>query len=336
MDFLRTGAEHHKVKEGLDESNEVRGLDDVLRFGYDDASFVVQQEHFPCKRSIDEMAISQSVFHSGGTGNQMAKVKRVMSYNVSLDTYLRLLNDPIQIEQLVREKIYQKIFSNTHSIRRWAIEEEEVEQIRFPFQVGELFKERREFDDAIFLFRQSYAEVSQILKAIEQCQYERDGFISGDIKEALRSVETVEQKQLFPYAIIFKSEILLRNAVDRQMTEARNSEKWLEGDNNPKLRDAKQKCQERRLTYEKDVFHKDRVSQLRLIDLSTLPELCTIIDENWEVLKHRFLDKQQFMALLVPLSRIRLDVAQSRLIDATQLETVTTLCRELSKALETR
>jgi hypothetical protein len=334
MDFLRTETEHHKAKEGLDESKGVRSLDDVLRFAYDNNRLVVPQEHFPCKRSIDEMATFRSGFLGESMSYQVTKVKRVISYNVSLDTYLRLLNDPIQMAQLVREEIIQKISDNTNSIRSWAIEDEDVQQIRFPFQVGELFRERRKFDDAILLFRQSHADVEQILKAIEQCQRERDTVVSEDIKENLPGLATAERKQLFPYSIIFKSEILLRNAVDRQMKEARNNVKWLEGDRNPNLRDAKRSCIERQSKYEKDVSTKDRVSQKRLIDFSTLPELVTIINENWDVLKHHFLDRQQLMTLLVPLSQIRLDVAQSRLIDDTQFETVMNLCRELNKVLK--
>jgi hypothetical protein len=255
---------------------------------------------------------------------------------VSLDTYLRLLNGPIQIEQRVREEIIQRICDNTNSIRRWVIEEDDVEQIRFPFEVGQLFKARREFDDAIDLFRNSDADAGQVLKAIEQCEYERDGSISKDVKGNLKDLGKPDQKQLFPYSMIFKSEILLRDAVDKQMTVARDSATWLEGDRNPKLRDVKRECQERKSGYESDVLHKGHVGQSRLIDFSTLPELVTIIDENWDVLRSRFRDKQQFMALLVPLSRIRVDVAHSKLIDNKQIESARNLCQELTKVLATR
>ena len=336
MDFLRTETEHLETKEELDESNQAPDLSGALNADLDETRFVVQQKHFPGKRSIDEMAVFHSDVPTGETGYEVAKVIRVMSYNVSLDTYFRLLNDPIQIEQRVREEIIQKVCDNTNSIRRWALEEGEVEQICFPFQVGELFKERREFDDAIDLFRQSHAEPSQILKAIEQCQAERDGSISKDLEEDARSWFTGERKQLFPYSVIFKTEILVRNSVDREMMKARKSDKWLEGDNNPKLKKVKQKCQERKSRYKDDVLHKDGVGQSRLVDFSTLPELVTIIDENWEILKHLFNDKQQFIGLLVPLSQIRLNVDHSKLIDKTQFETARNLCLELSEVLDSR
>jgi tetratricopeptide (TPR) repeat protein len=336
MDFLRTGADHPKVKEGVDESIEEQIPDPVLGFGYDDTHFVVQQEHFPFKRMVDALAVFRVVFPGGNTTRQVDQARRLMSYNVSLDTYLRLLDDPNQIDQRVREEIIQRICDNTKSIRRWALEEDGVEQIRFPFEVGQLYKARREFDDAIELFRNSDADVDQVLKAIDQCQYERASLNSKDLKENLKELRKADQKQPFPYSMIFKSEILLRDAVDKQMKVARDSATWLEGDRNPKLKEVKRECQVRKSGYESNVMNKGRARQSRLIDFSTLPELVTIIDVEWDELKSPFRDKQRVMALLVPLSNIRRDVAHSKLVDEKQVEMARSLCLELTKVLGTR
>lgn len=295
--------------------------------------FVVPLEHIPYKKyNIDEI-VEFGILYDGYREEEIVPIKKkLLTYYSAAEFYTNWLET--YQDDILKEKIFKRFYQLTEDILGWQrANKDDVYSVFIPFDLGEMLAERKNYDEAIFVFQNSTGKLEDIEKAIEKCKYDRDGFIYDELKNMLRDLSEIEQKQLLGYAKVFKIEIRLRNIVDKKMTAVRGTNKWLENESNLKLKTVIEKCKERYDCYKNEPYNKEEKS-VRLIDFTTLPELESIIRENWKHFQEEFKDHDGFFSLLVPVKNIRLDIAHARFLDNKQLATLSDRFDELDRVLE--
>lgn len=301
----------------------------------EDTFFVLALAYHPYAYKLEDVVEVGDFFDGESLKKRFDIKQKILVYFSSFDFYDKLLEHSTNLDVSTRDEIFTRILKNTGDLMAWkrGCPLYVLHNIFLPYALGEMLDEGENYDEAIFVFETSTGETKERQDAIERCKKKRDGFIYDELKKVLRGLNEREQKQLLGYSKIFRLEFRLRDIVDKTMSAARNSAKWLEDDNKPALKGAKEESIERREIYEKDCYFKGTDKKKSLVDFTTLPELEKILEEYWELFEDKFKDRKQFFALLTQVSPIRKDIAHARLIDDKQLATLSDRCDELDKVI---
>ncbi|MFZ1979253.1 MAG: hypothetical protein WAV76_14955, partial [Bacteroidota bacterium] len=298
-----------------------------------DDFFIIPLKYHPYDCRLEDIVVLSDVFEGNLLKGRLEIKQKLLEYFSLFSFYSEFLRRHSDLNQYNKDEIFKTIEKNTERIWEWkdAIYLE-IKQIYLPFELGKMYEERRNYDDAIIIFQNSTGALEDREKAIEECKYNRDGFIYNKLKALLRGTDQQEQKQLLGYGMLFKIEVRLRNIVDEEMTKV-NGSKWLEDEHAPKLKDVITECKKRHEKYKDEVFYKSETPH-RLIEFTTLLELKEIIEEKWKCFEPQFKVRDSFLSSLVPVCKIRLDIAHARFLDDKQLKTLSDQFDQLNKVLE--
>jgi hypothetical protein len=315
MDFLQIDKILHKPKEG-----------DKWQIEWTEEKYVVLEKYFPYEVNLNNVQV-----HDVGYSHEpMNYDRKIRLYYSIFCIYKDIIND-ISADPIVRGVIADRVIAKAKEIQQWINSDDNVKWFMYPSFIADILYERKQYDDAIEFYRSSDLDEEKKVKRINECRFERDGYIYDQLKETLRLLNQSEQKQLIAYSQLFQLEIRLRNFVDETITIHHGNHKWWK---NYASEDLHKKVHDRKKEYEQNPYFREAKETPRDVDFSTLPELLTFIDKQWSLFQGCFHDKKIFEGIMRIIAGIRLDVAHARLIDDKQLEKVKESCIELNKRMD--